>query len=474
MPSDFLLPFVNPYYKIGKQKTFPFISSSIFTPMAAPKRRLFFCMTVILFLYASSETLHDYEVHQSDDSSLKTKHEQLLSKILNLESSIDERSREINSKDERIKQLETTVLEKSNSLASLRSEIQSLQKKESFNAKEQVGEAHARASELEKQVEDLKNEIAKQKTKKDALEARINVAETKISELNEKLEKLQKTNEEQKIRIRNTERALKKAEEERIKVQLKAAKYSKELTEFHNSWLPPWLAVHLVQCQSFMVTHWNVYGRPALDVTFQKAMETQDKVQKWAWPYIDVVHMKWIPIIKEQWLTFVTNMEPHARKLTDNTLEFYHESKKNLRPHITNIKTILDPYIKEVKKFTKPYFNRLSKTLKPYVNKAHVFIKPYSKKLFRGYRRFSKGTLKYHRQVRANIHEILKQNEFTRSLASNELVWFMASAVMIFPVMVLLSMVSSLFSKSPRRHQPPQNSPTTYNLELLTAGITIQ
>ncbi|KAI3503073.1 hypothetical protein L1887_31509 [Cichorium endivia] len=161
------------------------------------------------------------------------------------ESSIDERIREINSKDERIKQLETTILEKSNSLASLRN-------KESFNAKEQVGEAHARASELEKQ--DLKNKIAKQKTKKDVLEARINVVETKFLELNEKLEKLQKTNEEQKIRIRNTERALKKA-------------------------------------KSFMVTHWNVYGRPALDVTFQKAMETQDKVQKWAWPYIDVLHM---------------------------------------------------------------------------------------------------------------------------------------------------------------------------------------
>ncbi|KAI3751072.1 hypothetical protein L2E82_22099 [Cichorium intybus] len=106
--------------------------------------------------------------------------------------------------------------------------------------------AHAQATELEKQVEYLKNEIAKQKTKKDALEARINVTETKISELNQKLEKLEKTNEEQNIRIRNTERALKKAEEERIKVQLKVARYSKEPTDFHESWLPPWLAVHLL------------------------------------------------------------------------------------------------------------------------------------------------------------------------------------------------------------------------------------
>ncbi|KAL4564379.1 hypothetical protein LXL04_028441 [Taraxacum kok-saghyz] len=434
--------------------------------MAAPKRRLLFCMTLILFLYASSETIFDYEVDQSDDSSLKIKHEQLQSKILNLglasifltfafqQSSIDERSREINSKDERIKQLETTVLEKSNSLASLRSEIQSFQKKESFNAKEQVGEAHARAGELEKQVNDLKKEIAKQNTKKDELEARIHVAENKIAALNEKLEKLQRTNEQQKIRIRTTEGALKKAEEERMRVQYKATRHSKELADAHESWLPPWLALHLVHFQSFMVTHWNVYGRPALDITFQKAIETEAQVRKWAWPYIDVVHTEWIPIIKDQWLTFSTNMEPHSQKLTAKTLEIYHVSKKKL-------KTTLNPYIKEVKKLTKPYVNRLSKTLKPYVNKAHVFLKPYSKKLVRGYSRFSKSTLRFHRVVRGNIREMLKKNEFTRQLASNELVWFMASAFMVFPVMILLSFVSSLFSKKPKKRM--RNSYTSHS-----------
>ncbi|KAI3739791.1 hypothetical protein L2E82_30202 [Cichorium intybus] len=57
---------------------------------------------------------------------------------------------------------------------------------------------------------------------------------------------------------------------------------------------------------------------------------------------------KWIPIIKEQWLTFVTNMEPHARKHT--TLKL-----RSLQIHMS-------------------------------LNKAHVFIKRYSKKFFRGYR----------------------------------------------------------------------------------------
>lgn len=32
-------------------------------------------------------------------------------------------------------------------------------------------------------------------------------------------------------------------------------------------------------------------------------------------------------------------------------------------------------------------------------------------------------------KVRANIHEMLKENEFTRTLASNELVWVMVCAL---------------------------------------------
>ncbi|KAD6454544.1 hypothetical protein R6Q59_016262 [Mikania micrantha] len=422
------------------------------TPMAARKRWFFICIILILFAYVSSETLHDdYETKQLDDSFLKIKHEQLLSKILNLESSINERSSEINSKDERIKQLELIVLEKSNSLTSLHSEIQSLQKKVSFYAKELEGEAHARASELVKQVENLKAEISEQNTRKEALEARINVAEIKIAELNVKLDKLQRINEEQKIRIRNTEHALQNAEEERIRVQLNAARYYEELARVHESWLPFWLAVHVVHYQSVFVTHWNVYGRPALDIAAQKALETQAQVRKWARPYIDDLHSKWIPNIKDQWVRFVTNTEPIVQILITKIVETYNELKKILRPHITNIQTILDPYIKETKKFTKPYINQLSKTLRPHISNARIFFKPYTKKILRGYRRFSKISLKYHRQIRDNITKMLKENEYTRPLASNEVVWFMASAFMVFPVMVLLTWLSTLFSNKPRK-----------------------
>nr|XP_043629023.1 uncharacterized protein LOC122600378 isoform X2 [Erigeron canadensis] len=429
--------------------------------MAAPKRRRLLSITLLLIFFlniSSSQTLpdtnNDFDSNSDSDSDsiLNIKHQQLLAKILILETSIDERSREVNSKDERIKQLETVVLEKSNSLASLRSEIQSLQKKESFDAKEQEAEANAQAGELEKQVEILNEEIAKQSIKRDEMEARINIAESKIAELNEKLEKLQRINEEQKIIIFNTELALQKAEEERIRAQFIGARHSKKLAEVYESWLPPWLSVYLVHYQSVMVTHWNVYGRPALDITVQKVLETKAQVQIWAQPYIEEAHMKWIPTIKEQWLTFVTDMEPHVQIFTAKTVEFYHDSREKLGPHITNIQTMLDPYVKEAKKFINPYINQLSNTLRPHIKKAHMFLKPYTKKVLRGYRRLSKTTLKYHHQVYANIHEMLKQNEFTRSVASNELVWFMASFIMVFPVLIILSWVATLFSKKPRRH----------------------
>ncbi|GJZ60638.1 vacuolar fusion protein MON1 [Tanacetum coccineum] len=103
-------------------------------------------------------------------------------------------------------------------------------------------------------VDNLKEEIEKQNTKKDALVARISVVETKIVELNVKLEKMQNINEEQKIRIRNTERALQKAEDEIIGIQFGAAivgNKSSKISTVQESWLPSWLALHLFQYAFF-------------------------------------------------------------------------------------------------------------------------------------------------------------------------------------------------------------------------------
>ena len=103
------------------------------------------------------------------------------------------------------------------------------------------------------------------------LEARANIAEKKIHELNLKLENLQKIGDEQKTRVPKAEHLLKVANEEMLMAKLEAASISEELVKVHRRWVPCWLAVHLRYFQSYIVTHWNDHGRPALDLLIQKA-----------------------------------------------------------------------------------------------------------------------------------------------------------------------------------------------------------
>ncbi|KAK2970516.1 hypothetical protein RJ640_001721 [Escallonia rubra] len=97
------------------------------------------------------------------------------------------RTRELKSVDDNIKQLEKMIQEKSTCLASFQREIQSLQERGSLDSKELVGKAHARAGELEDQVDNLKKEIERQVKNKEALESRANNAKKEIQELNARL-----------------------------------------------------------------------------------------------------------------------------------------------------------------------------------------------------------------------------------------------------------------------------------------------
>ena len=62
-----------------------------------------------------------------------------------------------------------------------------IQKKGKLDAAEEVGKAHARAEDLEKQVEKLRKDLHLKISEKDLLEARVTEAEKKVPELNAKL-----------------------------------------------------------------------------------------------------------------------------------------------------------------------------------------------------------------------------------------------------------------------------------------------
>lgn len=71
------------------------------------------------------------------------------------------------------------IHEKSKSIDSLMSEIESLQPKGVVDVKEQSSKSYARIGELEKQVDKLRKELESQSQEKDDVEIRAYVAEKK-------------------------------------------------------------------------------------------------------------------------------------------------------------------------------------------------------------------------------------------------------------------------------------------------------
>ncbi|XP_043709724.1 uncharacterized protein LOC122658706 isoform X3 [Telopea speciosissima] len=363
-----------------------------------------FLVLSIFLALIFTKTTADAGVHDENitpkvsDSSLKMELEHLKSKISVLESNIEEKTRELKSKDESIAQMEKTVQEKSDSTVSLQSKIDLLQKKGTLDAEEQMGKVHARAGELVKQVEKLKRELEVQKRNKEALAAQGSQAEKKIDVLNMKLENLQKINDEQKIRIRKTEHALQIAEEEMMKTKFEANSKIKELMEVHGAWLPSWLAAHLVHFQLVMAEHWNKHGKPAMDIVVEKASDKKAQVHKWAEPHIETVETRWIPTLKEQWLTFTAYVEPHVQLATKRSIEVYETSKSAIAPYVVQIQEFSDPYLQEAKKFTMPYIDQVATAAKPHVDKAWVALKPYTKKVVHSYEKFLESASTYHLQ----------------------------------------------------------------------------
>ncbi|CAN1341365.1 hypothetical protein LINPERPRIM_LOCUS39140, partial [Linum perenne] len=262
---------------------------------------------------------------------------------------------------------------------------------------------------------------------------------------------LQKISDEQKSKIRKTERALKVAEEEMLKAKLEASSRTKELTEVHGAWLPPWLAVQFAHFQSFAQKHWHAHGKPTMAIVTQKAQENKEKAAKWAQPHLEAVKTKWVPAVKGQWVVVTTQVQPHVRSLSAKTVEVYETSKTAITGHVIKIQDIVDPYFQEAKKFSQPYIEQVATVTKPHVDKIRVVVKPYTKEAVRAYGKFLESATTYHQQVQGTVQETLKKHELTKSLATKELIWFLASALLALPIFVLARVCSAVFGKKTKR-----------------------
>ncbi|KAL4334962.1 hypothetical protein GQ457_07G036980 [Hibiscus cannabinus] len=431
--------------------------------MAASTLVIFSLFLALIFnqIRADVSTEPLLESDASGSSALKAELDQLKSKIHLLESNVEEKIRELKTKDEKIKEKDKIIQVKSDSIASLQTELSSLQKKGTSDAEERVGKAKAHALELQKQVDELKTELEAKSKEKESLEARATKAENKLNELNLKLENLEKINKEQANKIAKTERALKIAEEELIKTKFEATSKGNELMEVHGAWLPPWLAMQLNHFQAFIQTHWTERGKPTMDMVMQKALEKKALAKKWAEPHMETIKTKWVPAIKDQWVVVTKHAEPHVQSLKAKTVEVYEASKTSVTPHIVKVQEIVDPYFQDAKKFSKPYIDQVATLAKPHFDKVSVVIKPYTKEVVNAYGRFLESATTYHQQVQAFVQETLKKHELTRPLATKELEWFAASALLALPIIILFRIFSATFCKKGKK-RARQHANTTH------------
>ncbi|KAK4422413.1 hypothetical protein Salat_1823600 [Sesamum alatum] len=373
--------------------------------------------------------------------------EQLNSKISRLEGHIKEKMREIKDKDAVIAAKEKIIQEKSDSIVSLESKVASLQEKGKLDAAEQEDKAHARAHELEKQVEKLKSDLDVQMKEKEQLKARESEADKKASQLNTKVESLQKIIDNQKAKLRKTERALQIAEEEIMKAKLEVSSKTKELMEFHDAWLPPWLAVHCMRHQTLLEKHWKVHVKPVLEPLMQKAIVKKAQAEVWAAPHLETMKTKWVPVIKEKWVLVSSNVEPHVRTVTAKTLEIYESSKTAVTPHIIRVMEFVDPYFQELRKVSKPYIDQVATATRPHVDTLRSALEPYTQDAVVAYGKFLESATRYHYHVQIRVEEKLKSHELTEPWATKEVAWFAASVLLALPIIFLLRTCSSIFCK---------------------------
>ncbi|XP_057837247.1 uncharacterized protein LOC131047394 isoform X2 [Cryptomeria japonica] len=409
--------------------------------------------------------------------SLKHEVKKLEDKAHSLESTIDEKNDELRKKDSTIAEKEKFIEENSKTINSLQNDIEAIQKKGAGDYEAEATKAYVRIGELERQVGKLEQSLSQQKQKRESLELQLSEAESRAREFSVKYEKLQKDLAEQKTRVQKAEKAFKLAETKMLKAQaeakLKAEEMNKvinndqggdlthpdfynsnwsnlhSMNKVHGAWLPPWLVVHFGKFQAFVTSYWASHVKPAMDTVLDKASEKAAAAHDWVKPHLETtqtyVH-KWSPVVKEQWQQVIVTVAPHVEVFKAKVISSYEVSWDKINPHLMKAEEFLRPHLQTVKDLSGPYIDQVASVSQPHIDKAKVILQPYQDQAIHAYRRFLTTATDYHHQLQGHVRKSLKKHEITAALATKELVWFLASALLAFPVLGLFMVYSSFFS----------------------------
>ncbi|XP_057948581.1 uncharacterized protein LOC131144157 [Malania oleifera] len=103
-------------------------------------------------------------------------------------------------------------------------------------------------------------------------------------------------------------------------------------------------------------------------------------------------------------------------------------------------------FLKFINKLYRNYLQNLSEMLDPYLPGKEFAISSYMSEALHRIKVILSAAKTYHHQLQGYIKQEMERNEFTAALANEELVFFVASAIITFPIMSAWMLLSSQFA----------------------------
>ncbi|CAA7048808.1 unnamed protein product [Microthlaspi erraticum] len=359
----------------------------------------------------SSSSTGNEEASSSSPSSENNGCYKLKSTVSTLQLIIEEKNQELLSKEEKIRGLELYIREKS---YLFESDIDFCQSESSL---QHASEAEEKVYELEKQVFRLKREVELQRKRRLEVETRVEIADKKVAELSSKLKNID------------------------------------------GKWFSSKFGLNQNKTQAYLITLWHQHISPTLHITLQKVSRKIEQVQKWSEPHIETLNSKWIPSIKDAFVTLTIYLEPKVQYLTDKSIEVLSISKEAFTPHLIQGYDVSCYYLEVIRTHTHPYASQIMTIAKPHLEKVQVVLEPYTKTVRDGFKKLVNSTKIYHQQAQ----EMLKNNEVTKPIATMDLAWVGATALIGFPLIFIIKLLSAVSNpKRKKRYSHKQETITGY------------
>lgn len=301
------------------------------------------------------------------------------------------------------------LLDQDKVISSLQKKIQELKEHNGNQNQEMLDETKAKIEDQEAKAVELEEALERKNREIFNLKGRVQNIEADEGRHVSEIKQLEKDLVSQGKQLNKLQEALYVTEEYLIKIQARVNAKEQELYKVYKQWLPPWAARHLTHSQN-----------------------TED-----GWTYV----------LKKRWKKASLVVIHYIKMYKSKGLMHLEATKTLALTHLKEAEKVVKNKLEVAFELSRPYMDGPITVLGPYLNRMKVFSGPYALKLSQVYDRALKYAIKHHLQLQRKVWKALKKNKYLASIASKEVVWFLASALLILPLYGTLKLVSSSFSE---------------------------